>query len=539
MRKICVSLLCAVLLTSLAVISPVSAGALNDKRITENTAAGTGKNDLKPDKYVTGKGPGKSIAERICGKYSYYDAGNKEYNTLSFVSFGDNLYAYAGISNGEKDQKDELGVYTYWVSEFIPDDAKTMKSTDSDSVKVNVLYFSNMSMLSKYQGDAVKGTIKLTKDGLSLEGFGSGKMDYKRDDRVEEAFKYLDTKNSTGNRELKGYWRLTNSDYPVYLFFEGGNIYIYEKHPGKEVCFYAGSCPASGNKLSGRLSGLVSAGMPCQLEAKFSVKNDILTILEEDTGDLGIFNKGDEFERIEKDDIPVVTAKEYITPDLDPDADPDSLYVSDADLRPFYGVFVSSVKEREAAIKTAKKLCDKGYDASVTYTPEWKNLNPDPYFVVLAGRSDTKEDADALLKKVKKDGYRDAFVKYSGQSGGIRLNYTTFNPDAVNIRKDSVIIRLSDPVPTFDWSPFYEENGYDTGSTYLYLDKNTVFDKTCDTDFFVNYKKGDTVLDWFKRNQKLFKDDPDNEVYDAWMGVFDVNADGTYIDSYYGIYWWD
>jgi hypothetical protein len=38
---------------------------------------------------------------------------------------------------------------------------------------------------------------------------------------------------------------------------------------------------------------------------------------------------------------------------------------------------------------------------------------------------------------------------------------------------------------------------------------------------------------------KLINSDPDNAVFDAWIGVFDVNADGTYIDRYYGIYWWD
>ncbi len=538
-RKISVSLLCAVLISSLSVISPVSASSLTEKQITKTAATGAAKNNPKDDKYVADKGKKQSIAERICGKYSYYDNENQEYNTLSFVTFGDNLYAYAGNSEGEKDQKEDLEVYSYWAAEFIPDDAKAMRSTDSDSVNVNVLYFSNMSMLSKYQGDAVKGTIKLTKDGLTLEGFGSGKKDYKRDSRVEEAFKYLDKKGAAGSRELQGYWRLTKSDHPVYLFFEGNNIYLYEKLPGREVSFFAGSCSASGNKLSGRLSSLVSAGMPYQLEAKYSIKKNVLTILEEGSGDIDIFNKGDEFKKIERDDIPVITAKEYITPDIDPNADPDSLYVADPDLRPFYGVFVSSAKDREAAIKAARKLCDKGYDASVTYTPEWKNLNQDPYYVVLAGRSDTKEDADTLLKKVKKDGYKDAFVKFSGQSKGIRLNYTTFNPDSVSIRKDSVVLRLSDPVPAFDWSPYYEENGYDTGAAYLYLDKNTVFDKTCDMDFFVNYKKGDTVLEWFQRNQKLINNDPDNAVYDAWMGVFDVNADGTYIDSYYGIYWWD
>ena len=534
-KKIPVSLLCAVLLSSLSVINPVSGSTLPDKTVADAAP----KNNLKAEKYVAGKGIKKSIAERICGKYSYYDKENKEFHTLSFVSFGDNLYAYAGNSEGEKDQKENLEVYSYWAAEFIPDDEKSMTSTDSDSVKVNALYFSNQSMLSKYQQDAVKGTIKLAKDGLILDGFGSEKTEYKRDDRVEEAFKYLDQNNPAGNRDLQGYWRLTKSDYPIYLFFEGSNLYVYKKLPGTEVTFFAGSCSTSGNRLSARLNSLVSAGMPYQLEAKFTVKKNILTILEDDLSDLGIFSKGDEFEKIDKADIPVVTAKEYITPDLDTNADPDLLYTADPDLRPFYGIFVSSTKDRKAAIKAARKLYDKGYDASVTYTPEWKNLNPDPYFVVLAGRFDTKEDAEMLLKNVKKDGYKDAFVKFSGQSRGIRLNYTTFTPDSVNIRKDSVIIRFSDPVPAFDWSPYYEENGYDTGSAYLYLDENTVFDKTCDMNFFVNYKKGDSVLDWFQRNMKLINSDPDNAVFDAWIGVFDVNADGTYIDRYYGIYWWD
>ncbi|MCR4656720.1 MAG: SPOR domain-containing protein [Lachnospiraceae bacterium] len=538
-RKISISLLCAVCLFSVLNISPVSGSVLKDTKATKTSAASKQKGRQNTETKDTDKGTKQSIAERICGKYSYYDDENEEFNTLSFVTFGDNLYAYAGLSYGEEDQKEDLDVYSYWVAEFIPDDKDTVTSTDSDSAEVNALYFSNMSMLSKYQGDAVKGTIKLTKDGLVLDGFGAGKTIYTQDDRANDAFPYLDRKASAGDKDLQGYWRLKDSDCPVYLFFDGNNMYIYEKLPGTEVSFFAGSCSTSGKKLSGNLSNPVSSGMPYALEAEFTVKKGVLTILGDPSCELDMFIEGAEFEKIDREDVPVITAEEYITPEIDPDADPDLLYMSDPDLRPFYGVFVSSTKDREAAIKTATALCDKGYDGSVTYTPEWEALNKDPYFVVLAGRFDTKEDADALLKDVKKDGYRDAFVKFSGKSKGIRLNYTTFSPDTVSVRDDSVVIRLSDPVPTFDWSPYYVENGYDTGNAYLYLDGDTVFDKSCDTELFTNYKKGDTVLEWFQRNRDLLNNDADNASYDACTGVFDVNADGTYIDSYYGIYWWD
>ncbi|MCR4739399.1 MAG: SPOR domain-containing protein [Lachnospiraceae bacterium] len=540
-RKITVSMLCFVISASLSAINPVYGNALDDVQVKQTVAKGPEKKNKseKSNKNDTQTTNDLSLAKRICGNYSYYDEDYEEFETLSFVAFGDNLCAFAGLAKGEKNQKEDLDIYSYWAAEFIPDDEEEARSTDSDSMDFNALYYSNMSMLSQYQGDAEKGTITLTKDGVSIEYDNGGQTVYKKDDRVTEAFPYLDKKDSAGDKDLQGYWRLKGADYPVYLFFDGGNMYVYEKIPGLEAEFYAGNYSASKNMLSAELSTLVSAGMPYDFEAEFTVKKDVLTILGEDTGDFSLCEEGDEFERIDEEDVPVMTADEYITPDLDPDADPDTLYFADPDSRPFYGVFVSTLKDREDAVREAGKLCDKGYYGSVTYTPEWEKLNQKPYFAVIAGRFDTKEDADEVLKEVKKEGYKDAFVKYSGRSQGFRVNYTTFSPDTVSIREDAAVIRFGDPVPTYDWSEYYVENGYDTGYDYLYLDEDTVFAEDCDMEFFSNYKKGDTVLDWYKRNEELISEDPENNDVTAYVGVFDVTVDGNYIESVHGIYWWD
>nr|MCR5733035.1 SPOR domain-containing protein [Lachnospiraceae bacterium] len=254
---------------------------------------------------------------------------------------------------------------------------------------------------------------------------------------------------------------------------------------------------------------------------------------------IDMYFEGYEFERIDKEDIPVYTAEDVLMPYLDPDAGPEDLFVADADTRPFYGVFVSSTKDRDAAIKTAEKLIDDGYDGTVTHTTEWAGLNKDPYCVVLAGRFDTKEDAEAVLKDVKKDGYKDAFVKYSAECNGLRVNVTAFTTNSVNVRKDCVILRFGNPVFTYDWSPYFEEFGYETWGDIFYVDENTEFDKSCDMEGFARYKKGDTVLDWYQRNNSLMNEDPESNATDAFVGVFDVSVSGNHVNRYYGIYWWD
>ena len=75
----------------------------------------------------------------------------------------------------------------------------------------------------------------------------------------------------------------------------------------------------------------------------------------------------------------------------------------------------------------------------------------------------------------------------------------------------------------------------------LIVDKDTVFDKSCDTQYFGNYRKGDSVLEWFNYNKELMDTDVDKylEKGPALKGVFDVSVTGNHIDAFYGTYWWD
>ena len=75
----------------------------------------------------------------------------------------------------------------------------------------------------------------------------------------------------------------------------------------------------------------------------------------------------------------------------------------------------------------------------------------------------------------------------------------------------------------------------------LYIDKNTVFDKSCDTSMFGNYQKGDTVYDWFKRNYEYAQNDTDKYMENgpALIGVFEISITDSHIDKYYATFWWD
>ncbi|MCR5735936.1 MAG: hypothetical protein K6G22_15155, partial [Lachnospiraceae bacterium] len=330
-RKLTFSLLCFMLTLSLFGVSFVSGSTLNDTPKTVKASAGANKNNKqKTEKKDTKTKKELSLAERICGKYSHYDKESEDFETLSFACFGDNLYAYAGRAFDEVE--DSLTNYSIWAIEYIPEDAEDLKSTDADSVKVKALSFSNMSLLGRYQGDAVEGTIRLTKDGLVLEDFGStGKTEYKKDDRVEDAFACLDKEPSAGYEKLQGYWCMKADYDPVYLFFYGSNMYIYRKLPGLEVTFYGGEYSVSGNELSVYLGSIESASEPFEGKTEFTIKKDILTFLDDCLDGIDMYFEGYEFERIDKEDIPVYTAEDVLMPYLDPDAGPEDLFVADAD----------------------------------------------------------------------------------------------------------------------------------------------------------------------------------------------------------------
>ena len=65
-----------------------------------------------------------------------------------------------------RDDSDTLEAYSYWTAEFIPYDTDDVSGTDSKSVKVNELCFSNMSNAGKYWS---RGWVSL--DGNNIEKY--------------------------------------------------------------------------------------------------------------------------------------------------------------------------------------------------------------------------------------------------------------------------------------------------------------------------------------------------------------------------------
>ena len=97
----------------------------------------------------------------------------------------------------------------------------------------------------------------------------------------------------------------------------------------------------------------------------------------------------------------------------------DSEYISNRkkaseDDSAFYGVWCYGSKNEADANSFASDLSGVGFDAKVYVTTDWENLNTELYYVVTAGVCLTEDEANYLLESVKKAGYTDAYVKYTG-----------------------------------------------------------------------------------------------------------------------------
>ena len=75
----------------------------------------------------------------------------------------------------------------------------------------------------------------------------------------------------------------------------------------------------------------------------------------------------------------------------------------------------------------------------------------------------------------------------------------------------------------------------------LIIDEETEFDPSCNMSFFGNYEEGQSVLEWFLKNEELAQTDYDSyaDKGPALIGIFDVTVTGDHIDRFYGSYWWD
>ncbi len=379
----------------------------------------------------SGTSGGKSLAERLCGRYTYLSGpgfdDDDEFYTMDVIAFGDNLYAFCGLAMSDGYVTDSLESYSFWATEFIPDKAADLQDTEADSVSVTALSFSIMSNAGMYWGPGERQTLTIVDDGLKFEGFGSdgftapdnkSGITFERDERAEATFAYLNDAGAAGDDDLQGYWVQDAADAPVYLLFDASNLYIYRKAPDSEVYFEAGGCEFKSGSFECVSSVLGSGDMPTEMSAEYSVDGDELVI----TFSEGIYScdidAGEKvtFKRTTKDRVHV-TVMDEIRFNEDSfgmygyEAAEDEYGYEDG----FYGVWTYASRDRETALTEAGKLIDLGFDSYVFYSAEWEGLNSDGYYCVTAGRYQTEEDALAQLDSVKKAGFGSAYVKFSGK----------------------------------------------------------------------------------------------------------------------------
>ena len=508
---------------------------------SDETAADTAGEKDKPSKPKASDSKEKeekqSFAKRLCGKYGLKcECG--DIHSLCIYEFGDNLYAYAGDVIDEEDT-DVLTTYSYWAMEMIPDRAEDVRSKYGDECEVSLFCFSNMSNAGLYWDATDSGTIRLTDNGIVFEDFEisgpfCGKVQgrkFTKDDRAEDAFMFMSDEQKRGGGDLCGLWRTVGEEYPLYIdFINDRDIRIYDKKPGREVVFMCGSYEDDGkDTISCRTTQLGCGGMPIECSFKYSMNKDRF-IFEPDT-DLGSIleiSGVKELEKADWKDVNIITTADMQTADT---GTGDSAFTGlDGG---FYGVWIKAFKNSDEAWELQDKLAMAGYtDSEVVYTSDWEKLNKEGYFSVTACLADSQEAAEEILAKIKADGYSDAYVKHSGKRLEHRINYTMFSESALESEGGKVLIKdvMVD-----------EFTGGASFTKTLIVDDKTVFDPSCDMEFFGNYEEGDSPLDWLNKNIEYAKRD-----YDAYsmygpalIGVFDVTITGDHIDRFYGSYWWD
>ncbi len=84
-------------------------------------------------------------------------------------------------------------------------------------------------------------------------------------------------------------------------------------------------------------------------------------------------------------------------------------------VEPFWGIWISASKSEFEMAALIQQLKGDGFENSVmTMTTDWSNLNPEPWWVVSAGRYASEEQANSALSEIKQKGYTSAYVKYTG-----------------------------------------------------------------------------------------------------------------------------
>ena len=469
------------------------------------------------------------LAKRLVGKYSYSlkdETGTDECITINVVEFGDNLYAFCGRAIDEGEGK--LTIYSFWASEFIPFDASALKSKDSDSVEVNELCFSLMSNDGKYWNSGYRGTITVVDHGLLFEGFenegclvsanGQGRL-FVKDERVQPAFGYL--LDDEGDPALSGLWVYEDEDVPLYFEFDKCNMYMYRKNPDKEVFFAAGGCEFSDGTFSCMANQIENGGMPFEMDGEYEVDADTLTLTLKGTDTDSAILEDAKLHKADPEDIHIVTMDEVKFTDESFGPFGSSSTLSRLNIQGLYGVFVTTAKNRDDLAGSESKLEEAGFMwCPVVYTPDFSELNPEPFYALAAGLYESKTEADKTLEDVKKAGFSDAYVKYTGTYVGNRYWYTMTGSEKTEVKDDCVILcGVSVYVP-------YPANAGSV-KTDLVVDKDAVFDKSADMQYFANYEEGQTPYEWIVNN---------NGKGSALSGIFEVSLDDDHVRSYYGSY---
>ncbi|MCR5302572.1 MAG: SPOR domain-containing protein [Lachnospiraceae bacterium] len=499
----------------------------------------------KKDKQASKTDGQKSLAQRMAGKYSYHysdEDGNDEFYIMNVVPFGDNLYAYCGQAMPE--DYESLDAYTFWASEFIPYDADEMTSTDGDTVTVNELRFSVMSNAGKYWDAGHKGTITLTDDGLVFEGFdhegflvpeNDDSRLFLKDERVEDVFSYLNNDKADAPEQLQGLWVYGDDNNSVYVEFSGSDMYVYRKDPGQEVSYMAGGCDFHDGSFEFAGNMLGNGGMPIEFSGGFNTDGNELTLDVEGTDAAGLLPEHEVYRRITDREIHVITMDEVELDSASFGSLGGNQYIGALKEQDYYGVIVLSAKSADKCMPTVEKLEAAGFVREpVVYTPDFSQLNPEPYYVATAGMFTSKEEAEKMLAKVKDAGFKDAYMKYAGSYTGDRYWYYMYDGATIDELKDGVMLRgVSVTIPYITYA--------ESVTADLLVTDQTVFDKSAETEFFGNYENGDTPYEWIIRNKKLMNEDIDQYMQNgpALVGVFEVGLEDNKITTYYGSGWWD
>lgn len=509
-------------------------------------ADGTVADPETGDEGEDGSSHALTLGEKLCGRYSF-ELSKDEFYTIEILDFNGNLYAHAGYAFDEHEEGmvKTLTDYSFYAMELLPEEADAFRRTDTTEAKVGIVGFSVMSNFGKYWGASAKGTIALSDDGIIFSGFENSEFFEEEmmgkvltpDERAEEAFCYMNGEGAELGEEPEIAYGLFREKAPgssVYICFLGNrNLLMYRKSPGEEVTLAGGNYFYDDGVIKCELSILGCGGQPSLFPIEISDrKEDSFELRAEDAeiffGD-GLYT----FERIDSDEVPVVTVSDAEKAGIDEDYGLRKLYSEEVDENaPFYGVFAAAYKDRNTAYQYLEDYRDSCFDSSIIYSPDWEELNPEPYYCVALARCKTEEDAKEELARAKDFGYTDAYIRYSGKRTGKRVFYFLYSLSGVKVSEEEVVLKnvqVDDPS-----SVIY-------ATTDLVIDKETVFDPSCDLSFFANYETGDDPLTWFLRNEEYSRTDPDRymEHGPALIGEFEVGLTGKHIDRFYGCYWWD